>query len=236
MVVAETGDRQFVLGFFSAWLTGWSIAVFFLVRNAVHLWKGVRAGGSMVRDLKKQARSSTFFALPFAAAEIGVLFALAWFTSVFVVLILAALVGTNFLFHWLLKAPTRAGRELLDKIEGFRMFLRAVDGDRLNRLTPPDKTPKLFEKYLPYAVALDSEQAWAQQFSAVLENARQTTGYSPTWYVGSHAFAMNAFASSFGGSFSNAITASASAPGTSSGGSGGGFSGGGGGGGGGGGW
>jgi uncharacterized membrane protein YgcG len=236
MVVAETGDRQFVLGFFSAWLTGWSIAVLFLVRNAVHLWKGVRADGSMARDLKKQARSSTFFALPFAAAEIGVLFALAWFTSVFVVLILAALVGTNFLFHWLLKAPTRAGSELLDKIEGFRMFLRAVDGDRLNRLTPPDKTPELFEKYLPYAVALDSEQAWAQQFSAVLENARQTTGYSPTWYVGSHAFAMNAFASSFGGSFSNAITASTSAPGTSSGGGGGGFSGGGGGGGGGGGW
>jgi uncharacterized membrane protein YgcG len=236
MVAAETGDRQFVLGFFSAWLTGWSIAVFFLVRNAVHLWKGVRAGGSMARDLKKQARSSTFFALPFAAAEIGALYALAWFTSVLVVLILAALVGINLLFHWLLKAPTRAGRDLLDKIEGFRMFLRAVDGDRLNRLMPPDKTPELFEKYLPYAVALDSEQAWAQQFAAVLENARQTTGYSPDWYVGSHVFAMSAFALSFTGSLSNAIAASTSTPGTSSGSDGGGFSGGGGGGGGGGGW
>jgi uncharacterized membrane protein YgcG len=236
MVAAESGDRQFELGFFSAWLTGWSIAVFYLVRNAVHLWKGVRAGGSMALHLKKQARSSTFFAVPFAAGEIGALCALAWLTSVLVVLILAALVGINLLFHWLLKAPTRAGRDLLDKIEGFRMFLRAVDGDRLNRLMPPDKTPELFEKYLPYAVALDSEQAWAQQFSAVLENARQTTDYSPTWYVGSHAFAMNAFARSFSGSFSNAIAASTSTPGTSSGSDGGGFSGGGGGGGGGGGW
>ncbi len=236
MVAAESGDRQFVLGFFSAWLTGWSIAVFFLVRNAVHLWKGVRAGGSMALDLRKQARSSTFFALPFTAAEIGALYALAWFTSVLVVVILAALVGINLLFHWLLKAPTRAGRDLLDKIEGFRMFLRAVDGDRLNRLTPPDKTPELFEKYLPYAVALDSEQAWAQQFSAVLENATQTTGYSPTWYGGSHALATNAFALSFTRSFSNAIAVSSSTPGTSSGGDGGGFSGGGGGGGGGGGW
>jgi uncharacterized membrane protein YgcG len=236
MVVAETGDRQFVLGFFSVWLTGWSIAVFFFIRNAVHLWKGVRAGGSMARDLKKQARSSTLFALPFTAAEIGALYLLAWFMSVLVVLILAALVGINLLFHWLLKAPTRAGRDLLDKIEGFRMFLRAVDADRLNRLTPPDKTPELFEKYLPYAVALDSEHAWAQQFSSVLEHAEQTTGYSPSWYVGSHAFAMNAFALSFSGSFSNAIAASTLSPGTSSGSGGGGFSGGGGGGGGGGGW
>jgi uncharacterized membrane protein YgcG len=236
MVVAETGDERFVLGFFSVWLTGWSIAVFFLVRTAVHLWKGARAHGSMARDLRKQARSSIFFALPFVAGEIGALFALGWITSVLVVFILAALVGINLLFHWLLKAPTRAGRDLLDKIEGFRMFLRAVDGDRLNRLTPPDKTPELFEKYLPYAVALDSEQAWAQQFSAILEHAEQTTGYSPAWYVGSGAFATTAFAHSFTGSFSSAIAASTSSPGTSSGSGGGGFSGGGGGGGGGGGW
>lgn len=236
MVATETGNRQFELGFFSLWLTGWSFAVFFLVRNAVRLWKGARAGGSMARDLKKQARSSTWFALPFVAGEIGVLCALALTVSVLAVLILAALVGTNLLFHWLLKAPTRAGRDLLDKIDGFRMFLRAVHGDRLNRLMPPDKTPELFEKYLPYAVALDSEQAWTQQFAAVLEHAEQITNYSPAWYVASSPFTMNAFADSFSGSFSNAISASASTPGTSSGSGGGGFSGGGGGGGGGGGW
>jgi Predicted membrane protein (DUF2207) len=64
-------------------------------------------------------------------------------TSIWIVLILVALVGINLLFHWLLKAPTGAGRDLLDKIKGFRMFLQAVDGDRLNRLMPPDKTPEL---------------------------------------------------------------------------------------------
>lgn len=236
MATMETGDRRFVLGFLSAWLSGWSVAVFFLTRQAARLWKGARAGGSVARDLRKAARASTLLAIPFVAAEIGVLYALAAMTSVLVLLIMAALVGTNLLYHGLLKAPTHAGRDLLNKIEGFRMFLQAVDGDRLNRLTPPDKTPELFEKYLPYAVALDSEQTWAQQFSAVLDNARQSNGYSPAWYVGSHALAINAFASSFGGSFSNAIAASTTAPGTSSGGGGGGFSGGGGGGGGGGGW
>ncbi|MFY9529705.1 MAG: DUF2207 domain-containing protein, partial [Candidatus Acidiferrales bacterium] len=132
MVAAETGDRRFILGFFSAWLSGWSIAVVFLVRQSLHLWKGARAGGSMKPQLVKQARSSTLFALPFVAAEIGVLAALGWFMSVLVLSILVTLVAINVAFHWLLKAPTSAGRQLLDKIAGFRMFLRSVDADRLN--------------------------------------------------------------------------------------------------------
>ena len=236
MVAAEPFERRLVLGIVSFWLSIWNIFVVVLVRQCLHLWKGARAGGSMKPRLVKQARSSTLFALPFVAAEIVALCMLAWGTSVFVLLILLAVVGTNLLFHYLLKAPTSAGRDLLDKIEGFRMFLQSVDGERLNRLTPPDKTPELFEKYLPYAVALDCEQAWTQQFSAVLENARRTAGYSPTWYSGGQPLGTAAFASSFGGSFSSAIAAASSAPGTSSGGGGGGSSGGGGGGGGGGGW
>jgi uncharacterized membrane protein YgcG len=233
MVLAETGQGRFILGFSSVWLSGWSATVVFIMRQSLYLWKGARAGGSMKPGLVKQARSTTIFAIPFVAAEIVALAVLGWFTSVLVLLILLALVGVNFAFHWLLKAPTSAGRQLLDKIEGFRMFLRAVDANRLNRLTPPDKTPQLFEKYLPYAVALDSEQAWAQQFSAVLESAKQNTDYTPGWYVG-RPFTMNAFCASFGASFSSAIAASSSVPGSSSGMGGGGSSGGGGGGGGGG--
>jgi hypothetical protein len=47
MATMETGDRRFVLGFFSAWLSGWSVAVFFLVRQASRLWKVARADGSV---------------------------------------------------------------------------------------------------------------------------------------------------------------------------------------------
>ena len=209
MVAAETFALRLVLGIGSFWPTIWNIFVVILVRQTLRLWKGTRAGGSTNPKLLKQARSSTLFSLPFVAADIVVLCVLAYATSVFVVLILVALVGTNLLFHYRLKAPTPAGRELLDKIEGFRMFLRSIDGDRLNQLMPPEKTPELFDKYLPYAVALDCELAWAQQFSAVLEDARQTNGYSPYWYVGNRAFPMNAFALSFGASFSSAIAASA---------------------------
>lgn len=232
----ETGALRFVLGGSLVWLTIWSVAVIFLVRQSLQLWKGARAGGSIKPKLAKQARSSTFLALVFIGPEIVALSAFAWVFSVPVLAILVALVALNVVFHRLLKAPTSAGRQLLDKIESFGMFLRAVDGDRLNRLTPPDKTPELFEKYLPYAVALDCEEAWAQQFSAVLESARQNAGYSPGSYSGAQPLGMAAFASSLGGSFSSAIAAASSAPGTSSGGGGGGSSGGGGGGGGGGGW
>ena len=65
MAVMETGGRRFVLGFFSAWLSGWSVAVFFLVRQAVNLWKAARPGGSLARDLNKAARTRTPFPPPF---------------------------------------------------------------------------------------------------------------------------------------------------------------------------
>jgi uncharacterized membrane protein YgcG len=236
ILAAETFNRRLFLGVISLWLAIWNIFVVFLVRQTLRLWKGTRAGGSMKPRLVKQARSSTLFTLAFVAAEIAALCVLVWSTSVLVLLILVALIGTNLLFHYLLKVPTRAGRELLDKIEGFRMFLRTVDGNRLNQIMPPEKTPELFDKYLPYALALDCELEWAQQFSAVLERARENDDYSPSWYVGNRAFPLLAFPLSFGASFSNAIAASATTPGSTSGTGGGGFSGGGGGGGGGGGW
>jgi uncharacterized membrane protein YgcG len=236
ILVLETFNRRLALGVISFWLVIWNIVVVMLVRQTLRLWKGTRAGGSMKPRLVKQARSSTWLALAFVAPDIAALCVIAWSTSVFLLLILAVLVGTNLLFHHLLKMPTRTGRDLLEKIAGFRMFLRTVDGNRLNQLMPPDKTPELFDKYLPYAVALDCELEWAQQFSAVLESARETDAYAPYWYMGNRVFPISAFPLALGASFSNAIAGSSATPGSSSGTGGGGFSGGGGGGGGGGGW
>jgi len=143
-------------------------------------------------------------------------------------------------FQRLLKSPTEAGQRQWDAIEGFRQFLAEVDEDRLNRMNPPSKTPELFERMLPYAVALECEVEWAKKFESVLAMAAAATSggtgaYSPAWYSGP---GMNAaaFADSFASSFSSAIASSATTPGSSSGGGGGGSSGGGGGGGGGGGW
>jgi hypothetical protein len=143
------------------------------------------------------------------------------------------------LFYYLLKAPTSKGRQILDQIEGFKLYLSVAEKDRLNLENPPERTPALFEEFLPYALALGVEQIWSEQFAAVLAAAGQdATGYSPGWYVGQSwtGTSISSMTSSMSSSLSSAIASASTAPGSSSGGGGGGCSGGGGGGGGGGGW
>jgi uncharacterized membrane protein YgcG len=139
-------------------------------------------------------------------------------------------------FHWL-QAPTVAGRKIMDQIEGFRQYLGVAEEDRLNALNPPDKTPELFERFLPYAIALDVENRWAKRFAGVLAAAGAGAAVS-TWYAGSHNWQSDpvGFANNLGGALSHTIASASTPPGSSDGGSGGGFSGGGGGGGGGSGW
>ncbi len=140
-------------------------------------------------------------------------------------------------FHHLLKAPTIKGRKLMDQIEGFREFLNTAEKDEMNLRNPPEKTPELFERYLPYAIALNVESHWGSRFDAILKQAIQDNSYSPGWYTGAYVgtFSAASFAGGLGSSFSSAVSSSSVAP-SSSGSGGGGFSGGGGGGGGGGGW
>ena len=74
----------------------------------------------------------------------------------------------------------------MDEIEGFREYLGVAEEDRLNVLNPPEKTPELFEKFLPYAVALDCQNAWATKFAGVLAAAGTAAAATATaWYVGS---------------------------------------------------
>ena len=91
------------------------------------------------------------------------------------------------LFHHTLKKRTVFGRRVMDEIDGFRTYLSVAEEKRLNALTPPDKTPELFERLLPYALALDVEQAWCERFSDVLAAAGEAGrgAYAPAWYSGS---------------------------------------------------
>ncbi len=227
--------------FMCVWLTIWSIGVTGLLAQVISRWRnafrsrgsGLLAGGG--------ALFLTLFSIPFVAGEIAGMFTLGYATSALMVLFLVVTIFINYLFYHLLKAPTRAGRHMLDAIEGFRIFLTATEQDRMNMMNPPGKTPELFERYLPYALALDVEQLWAEQFSGVISGAAaegEAGGYSPVWYSGAlwHSMSTGDFAASFGDSLSGAIASSSTAPGSSSGSGGGGSSGGGGGGGGGGGW
>ncbi len=230
LALPDDAQRE-TAGFLVIWLTGWSIAVLFLVRKVITAWRAPRGLG--------QAVSASLFALPFLAFELFGIGTLAIAGSPALVLTLLGLVAVNYAFYHWLKAPTLLGRRLLDEVAGFQEYLALAEQDELEFKHPPQKTPELFERYLPYALALDVEQAWAARFAAVLVGAQAgEAGYRPGWYQGSNFrhHDLDGLTRAIGAGMGAAIASAATAPGSSSGSGGGGSSGGGGGGGGGGGW
>lgn len=113
--------------------------------------------------------------------------------------------------------PTRTveGARALERVRGFEEFLRRVEGERFERLV---KTPEMFERFLPFAMAFGVERKWAKAFQDIYRDP-------PRWYVGygSGPFDINGFTSRLGDMSSRASSAMSSSP-RSSGGSG--FSGG----------
>jgi hypothetical protein len=102
-----------------------------------------------------------------------------------VVAVLVLMVVVHLVFAWLLRAPTQRGRRLMDQLEGFRTYLEVAEKDELNLRNPPAKTPELFERYLPFALALGVEQKWAEKFAAVFARLGADGGrYQPAWYSG----------------------------------------------------
>lgn len=142
-------------------------------------------------------------------------------------------------FGWI-DAPTREGRAMLDRIAGFKQYLSITERERLDRMHAPEDTIETFEKYLPYAIALDVENRWAERFENVLKAAMAAPGGASAfgWYSGSSSpwTDTGGFVDSIGSSLATSVSSASTAPGSSSGSGGGGSSGGGGGGGGGGGW
>lgn len=144
---------------------------------------------------------------------------------------------THLVFKSIMSAYTKRGREVVDQLLGFKMYLATAEQHIYNQLAPPEKTLDLFEKYLPYAVALNVENEWAAKFDTIIAQA-MATGYSPSYYnfassTGGH-FDVNDFSRGISSGLASTLSSASTPPSSSS--SGGGSSGGGGGGGGGGGW
>jgi uncharacterized membrane protein YgcG len=126
-------------------------------------------------------------------------------------------------------ARTVAGTRALEKVLGFGEFLDRVEKDRFERVV---KTPEMFERFLPFAMAFGVEKKWARAFRDIYTTP-------PSWYSGPNAAAFNVshFSSSLSNMSARTASAMSSSPRSSSGsGFSGGSSGGGGGGGGGGGF
>jgi uncharacterized membrane protein YgcG len=142
-------------------------------------------------------------------------------------------------FAYLIKAPTAEGRQLLDEIEGLKLYMSVAERDELKSMKGRDE-PVLdasrYEALLPFAVALGVEDAWTKKFTAAAGAAAAAqAANSMGWYHGHGPIAnLGDFSRSIGSSLSSTISSASTPPGSSSGSGGGGSSGGGGGGGGGG--
>jgi uncharacterized membrane protein YgcG len=177
------------------------------------------------------AMAAVGIAVAFGLPVLGAALNSGWWLPMALPLIAAPIVLSAF---WWMAAPTPEGRKVLDHVAGFRQYLTITERERLDRMAQPQDTPELFEKYLPYAIALAVENRWAERFQGVLAAASAQGQQTFAWYSGSSNPWSNptGFVDSVGSSLSSAVGSASTAPGSSGGGS----SGGGGGGGGGGGW
>ena len=132
-------------------------------------------------------------------------------------------------FGWFMPAHTEQGTRALEGALGFEDFLAHVEADRFNRMI---KTPEMFEKFLPFAMAFGVEKNWSKAFQGIYTQP-------PSWYQGGYGpnFYAMSFVNDLGSMSSQASSMMTSAPRSSGGsgfggggGSGGGFGGGGGGG------
>jgi uncharacterized membrane protein YgcG len=79
-------------------------------------------------------------------------------------------------FGWFMPARTQSGARALEGVLGFEDFLNHVEADRFNRMI---KTPEMFEKFLPFAMALGVEKNWSKAFQGIFTTP-------PQWYQGSY--------------------------------------------------
>ena len=141
------------------------------------------------------------------------------------------------IYQYLIRKPAVEKLRLKSLIDGFKMYMSAAEEKQIAHFNPPDLTPEIFEKLLPYAVVLGAEDVWGDKFQNLIDKSLIDQSYQPTWYTGGRIANFSTFNHTLNSSLSNSLSKSATPPSSSGSGSGGGgFSGGGGGGGGGGGW
>ncbi len=105
---------------------------------------------------------------------------------------------------WFMPARTRKGARALEEALGFEEFLERVEEDRFRRMI---EGPEDFEKYLPYAMALQVEKKWAAAFEDMYTEP-------PDWYRGAHPgdFTAAHFAATMSNLSTRAGTAMSSSP------------------------
>lgn len=81
----------------------------------------------------------------------------------------------SFVFSFFLRQRTQEGHEMLQRINGFKMFLKTAEKARLEALV--NENPQYFYDILPYAYVLGVSREWTQKFESIALEP-------PGWYGG----------------------------------------------------
>jgi hypothetical protein len=158
--------------------------------------------------IKKQSIILGSILLVLVIAEIAGLGLLVWATSDVVALLLVVLIAINYFFHLRVRHQMLSSHTIMEQIEGLRLFLVTSSEER-GEPGGEIETPGMFEKLLPYALALNVEKIWGEKFASTLTQMPREEGeYAPTWYSGPnwHPVTAAAFLTSLANAFSSAIS------------------------------
>jgi len=80
-------------------------------------------------------------------------------------------------FSPIMPRKTKRGVRALEELLGLSEYIQRAELDRIEFHDAPEKSPQLFEKLLPYAIALNLTSIWTKRFEGLLDEP-------PTWYTG----------------------------------------------------
>ncbi len=167
-----TGPFQWRLdvAFLTLFLVFWSQANAILLMYLAHYARSAKWFHSRTGNNLSGFAKISLFALPFFIAELAVVGFLVWLTATWFVVLVVVHMLLIPLAHLALRNTSKSGRPLLDEIEGFRRFLSEVETGPLARSGSPIQfqKPEFFEKYLPFAFALDVQEQWARRFENIV--------------------------------------------------------------------
>jgi hypothetical protein len=219
------------------WIAGACFGTAMLGHRAWDAWRTSLSGpGLAIVNAFRALYTTGLFSLALLASWFVGFMRLAHSVPLPVTIALSAGGVFAYVFYHLLKHPTLLGAKIMDEIDGFEMFLATTEKDRLEVLNPRSVTPAVFEKFLPYAIALDCENQWSKKFEAEAASAGMAPDarggyYTPGWYSGGSFDQLGTagLATGLGASMAAAVASASAAPGSGGGGASGGGGGGGGG-------
>ena len=80
-------------------------------------------------------------------------------------------------FSPIMPRKTKQGVHALKELLGLSEYIQRAEIDRIEYHNAPNKNSQLFEKLLPYAIALNLTSIWTKQFEGLLDEP-------PDWYIG----------------------------------------------------